>query len=229
MKYRWLLFDADGTLFDYDRAEAHALTETFTQIGLGFQNGYLESYRQINNDLWRAFEQGEISQEKLKVERFQILCQVLNMTADPAELSKIYLANLAKGIYLIEGAKEMIAVLSAQYRLAIITNGLKDVQRPRFANSAIVKHFTAIVISEEVGVAKPDSRIFDITFKHMGQPGKGEVLIIGDSLTSDIAGGVNYGIDTCWYNPEGRERPSNLNIRYEIRSLSELPGLLEVT
>ena len=77
-------------------------------------------------------------------------------------------------------------------------------------------------------MAKPDSKIFDIAFKHMGQPGKGEVLIIGDSLTSDIAGGVNYGIDTCWYNPEGRERPSNLNIRYEIRSLSELPGLLEV-
>ena len=228
MKYRWLLFDADGTLFDYDRAEAHALTETFTQIGLGFQNGYLESYRQINNDLWRAFERGEISQEKLKTERFRILCQVLNMTADPAELSQIYLANLAKGIYLIEGAKEMIAVLSAHYRLAIITNGLKDVQRPRFANSAIVNYFTAIVISEEVGVAKPDSKIFDIAFKDMGQPGKGEVLIIGDSLTSDIAGGVNYGIDTCWYNPEGRERPSNLNIRYEIRSLSELPGLLEV-
>ena len=112
--------------------------------------------------------------------------------------------------------------------MVLLTNGLKAVQRPRFARSALRECFHDVVISEEVGFAKPDPRIFDIAFERMGQPAKEEVLMVGDSLNADIRGGIGYGIDTCWFNPEGapREGGSELAIRYEIRHLGELASLI---
>ena len=110
--------------------------------------------------------------------------------------------------------------------MLLLTNGLTDVQRPRFKASTIGHYFEDWVISEEVGVAKPDPRIFDIAFQRLGGPDRREVLIIGDSLTSDMAGGVAYGIDTCWYNPTGRAADPGLAITYQIQDLDQLPGLL---
>ena len=229
MKYQWLLFDADGTLFDYDRAEAHALSESFAQIGYPFEEKYLSEYRHINGSLWQAFEQGGIKQKRLKVERFELLCQAFGVTLNPALLSQLYLEHLSRGTFLIDGAEETLKALINHYNLAIITNGLKDVQRPRIASSSIHSYFPVIVISEEVGAAKPDKKIFDIAFQRMGDPQREEVLIIGDSLTSDIAGALNYGIDSCWFNPGRQQRPVGLNIRYEIDELNDLIGLLNVS
>lgn len=227
MKYRWLLFDADGTLFDYDRAEAQALAATFDQIGYPFDEEILSKYRHINGDLWLAFEKGEIHQKELKTERFDQLCQLFEVNLDPSLLSQLYLKNLGQGTYLIDGAEESVEKLNDRFNLAIITNGLRDVQRPRIADSSIYGYFPVIVISEEVGAAKPDKKIFDIAFQMMDGPQKEEVLLIGDSLTSDIAGAMNYGIDSCWFNPNRQRRPSGLKIRYEINQLSELIDILE--
>lgn len=226
MKYRWLLFDADGTLFDYDRAEAQALAATFDQIGYPFDEEILSKYRHINGGLWLAFEKGEMNQNKLKTERFDQLCQLLELHLDPSFLSQLYLKNLGQGTYLIDGAEETVEKLIDRFNLAIITNGLKDVQRPRIADSSIHGYFPVIIVSEEVGAAKPDKKIFDIAFQMMGEPHKGEVLLIGDSLTSDIAGAMNYGIDSCWFNPNRKQRPPGLKIRFEISKLSELIDLL---
>ena len=227
MNYRWLLFDADGTLFDYDRAEAQALAATFDQIGYPFDEEILSKYRHINGDLWLAFEKGEIHQNKLKIERFNQLCQLLEVKLDPSLLSQLYLKNLGQGTYLIDGALETIEKLIDRFDLAIITNGLKDVQRPRIADSSIHSYFPVIIISEEVGAAKPEKKIFDIAFQMMGDPQKGEVLLIGDSLTSDIAGAMNYGIDSCWFNPNRQQLPPELQTRFEINKLLELIDILE--
>ncbi len=224
--YQWLLFDADGTLFDYDRAEAEALKQSFAQLGYGFKPDFSQAYRQINAGLWADFERGEITQAKLKIERFRSLCESLGLAADPADLSQRYLRNLALGTYLVDGAEGVVKSLAGRYRLAIITNGLKDVQRPRFASSAIHDYFSVIIISEEVGSAKPDGQIFDVAFAHMGWPRKEEVLMIGDSLSSDIIGGINYGIDTCWFNPNRLAQPPDLDIRYQITDLDQLLPLL---
>jgi len=226
MDYSWLMFDADGTLFDYDRAEVAALEATFSELGLEFDDHALLIYRQINGRMWQEFEQGSMSQERLKSERFRLLCNQLGVDFDYEHMSRRYQSNLALGTYLIDGADELLEELDGRYRIALITNGLKDVQRPRIAESTVRDRFSTIIISEEVGVAKPDSKIFDIAFQQMNYPQKNQVLIIGDSLSSDIAGGINYGIDTCWYNPEGLEHPSGMDIRYEIRGLNELLGLL---
>jgi YjjG family noncanonical pyrimidine nucleotidase len=224
--YHTLLFDADGTLFDYDRAETWALAETFAQYGQAFQNGYSQTYRRVNDPLWDAFEQGAITQDRLKVLRFELWFEELGFDIDPAAFSDSYSRQLGKATFLIDGAEEIVATLSNGYRLFIITNGLTDVQRPRFGASTIGHYFSDWVISEEVGFAKPDPCIFDIVFERMGRPPRESVLIIGDSLSSDMAGGIAYGIDTCWYNPAGREADPALSVTHEIRDLAQLLTVL---
>ena len=226
MPYRTLLFDADGTLFDYDRAETWALTETFAQFDRVFQSAYTQLYRQVNDPLWDQLENGSITQDRLKVLRFELLFDELGFDIDPAAFSAAYTRQLGKATFLIDGAEELISALSPDYRLLLITNGLTDVQRPRFGASAIGHYFEEWVISEEVGAAKPDRRIFDIAFERLDWPDKRQALMIGDSLSSDMAGGVAYGIDTCWYNPSGRQADRPLNITYEMSDLAQLPAML---
>lgn len=225
MWYKWMLFDADGTLFDYDRAEVVALQETFLQLGHRFEPEYATAYRRINDEIWLAFEQGKIGQARLRTERFDRLFDVIGAELKSERFSTRYLQNLAEGTYLIDGAEKVIQALHGKVGLLLITNGLADVQRPRFAKSTIGQYFVDPVISEEVGVAKPDPAIFEIAFQKMGAPDKKDVLIVGDSLTSDIKGGNNFGIDTCWFNPAGRSPSQDVGIRYEIADLRELLSL----
>jgi 2-haloacid dehalogenase len=224
--YRWLLFDADGTLFDYDKAENSALANTFEQIGYPFEPQYLPEYRRVNSQIWLDFEQGKITQEKLKTRRFELLFEAINIYPDPQEFSDKYLVNLSNGTYLINGAAEILKALHQKFDLAIITNGLTAVQRPRFGKSAIYPYIKKIIISEEIGAAKPDREIFDIAFERMNHPANEEVLIIGDSLTSDIQGGNNYGIDTCWFNPKQKTNEQAITTTFEIQKLDELFDIL---
>jgi len=221
-----LLFDADDTLFDYGKAEAGALRMTFEQLDVRFDPAYLSVYQRINRQIWQDFEQGKISAEALRTRRFELLFEAVGVSMDPEQFIAAYLPNLATQSELTEGALEVVQALDANYRLAIITNGLRDVQRPRLARSAICRHVADIIISEEVGAVKPERAIFDAAFQRMGYPGKDEVLLVGDSLTSDIAGGSAYGIDTCWFNPEGKARRDGPVITYEIRRLTELLEIL---
>lgn len=229
MKYKWLLFDADGTLFDYDKAEGAALKNTFEEFGLGYEARYAGAYRRINGEIWLDFENGRISQQRLRTRRFELLFEAIQIDCDPGGFSTRYLANLALGTDLIEGAEDTIKSLYGRVGLLLITNGLADVQRPRFARSTVGWYFSDVVISEEVGASKPGTQIFEIAFGKMGFPRKEKVLIVGDSLTSDIKGGNNYGIDTCWFNPERRPRDPGVQIRYEIGELRELLRLVEGT
>jgi 2-haloacid dehalogenase len=227
MRYKWLLLDADGTLFDYDRAEARALERTFTELGCGYEPRYAETYRRINGEIWHEFEQGKISQARLRTRRFELLFRTLQLECDPEIFSARYLKALAEGSELMDGAEEVVRALHGKVGLVIITNGLQEVQRARFANSAISDCFAEIVISEEVGAAKPDKEIFDVAFERMNQPRKEDVLIVGDSLSSDIRGGNIYGIDTCWYNAGQKPRELDVEVDYEIMDLAELLSLVD--
>jgi len=226
MYYQWILFDADGTLFDYDRAEAWALERTFEQFGLPLQPHAVERYRRINGEIWHQFEQGRIDQRRLRTQRFEALAQALGLSYDPASFSTHYLENLGLGVDLIDGAERVLRALQDRVRLMLITNGLKDVQRSRLARSTIGHYFSDVIISEEVGAAKPDRRIFDVAFERMGFPPRDSVLIVGDSLSSDIKGGSDYGIHTCWYNPGSVPQAGDLEIHYEIAELEELLHLV---
>ncbi|HEY3344303.1 MAG TPA: YjjG family noncanonical pyrimidine nucleotidase [Anaerolineaceae bacterium] len=220
--YPWLLFDADDTLFDYQRAECLALERAFRSAGLDYAETNLELYRRINQGLWEALERQEITSETLRVRRFELLLENLRLTYSPMQLSAAYLGHLAQCAELIEGAADVLHSLAATCRLAIVTNGLQAVQRSRLAHSSIRDTISDLIISEEIGAAKPSPAFFVTAFARLGNPAKSEALLVGDSLSSDMQGGIGYGIDTCWYNPTGQPRPGALAITYEIAHLRDL-------
>jgi 2-haloacid dehalogenase len=221
-RYQWLLFDADGTLFDYDRAESIALREVFRLMGVPFDPGYLAVYRRINRELWRAAEKGEIALSLLKTRRFERLLQTIGVDRPPAAFSAGYLDCLAACPELIEDAAEVLQALHGKYRMAILTNGLQAVQRERLARSLIRQHIAEMIISEEIGVAKPAGEFFDAALARLGNPSRRESLMIGDGWDSDIIGAIQSGLDACWYNPGHKPRPVGQVITREIASLREL-------
>ena len=225
--YPWLWFDADGTLFDYNLAEVTALKKTFEYLRLHYEVDYLNIYQEINHVLWQALERQEIKPDVLRVRRFELLLSNLELDGAAEEMSTTYITQLGLCTDLIDGAYEVLQALHGRCRFAIVTNGLQAVQHSRLSLSRIHGFIDEIIISEEVGAAKPQTAFFEIASERTGHPAKSDVLIIGDSLTSDIQGGVNYGIDTCWYNPASTARPDGLPITYQIHHLRDLLDLIE--
>ncbi|WP_195263922.1 MULTISPECIES: YjjG family noncanonical pyrimidine nucleotidase [unclassified Clostridium] len=226
MKYEVILFDADETLFDFKKSEKYAFEQAILEFNIDYREDYhLKIYSDINAAIWKEFECGLITQEKLKVERFRRLSNKLKIKFDEIAFSKSYLKHLSHSSFLYGKSANIIETLSKNYKLAIITNGLSDVQSNRIRKSSIAKYFDDIVISEEVGISKPTPKIFEITLNNLNYNDKSKVLMVGDSLTSDIQGGVNFGIDTCWYNPNKILNKTTLKPTYEI---SELLDLYEV-
>jgi len=228
-RYQWLLFDADGTLFDFDRAEVAAFEQAFGLISVRFEPSYLATYQRINQTLWQAVEREEIKPAIVKLRRFELLLEAIGVDISAVKLSDTYVECLAARAELIEDASEVLQALHGKYRIAILTNGLQAVQRGRLARSVIRDHIADIIISEEIGFVKPAKEFFDIALSRIGNPPIREVLMIGDSWTSDIQGAVQYGIDACWYNPGKKPRPSSPEITREIASLSELVEWLTVS
>lgn len=224
--YQWLLFDADGTLFDFPQAETLALSAALASFGLSMQPRYFDIYRDINRRVWQAFEQGKITTLTLRQQRSHDFLAAIGADISPQQFTETYLHHLGQQNMLLEGAEEVIQALSAVYELMLITNGLKEVQRARWATSSLRPYFADIVISDEIGAAKPDKRIFDTAFTRMNNPSRVQVLMIGDSLSADIQGGIDYGLDTCWLNPQGKPAPNHLPITYEIQNLRELLAIL---
>ncbi len=228
-RYPWLLFDLDDTLLDFRRAEAEALRLAFEASAVPFEDAWLPVYHHVNGEAWQALEQGRIDPAELRWRRFETLFARLGLTGrlDPHAFSPLYLSSLSRQAHAVDGAVNLLDGLRARHRFAVITNGLSDVQRPRIAASAIVGHIDHLVISEEIGVAKPDPAFFDVALDGIGRPDPSGILVIGDSLSSDIAGGVNAGLDTCWFNPQGKTRPAGAPTpTFEIRSLADLPALV---
>jgi 2-haloacid dehalogenase len=221
-RYQWLFFDADGTLFDFEKAQAIALEQVFKHHRVPYEASHLASFRQINADLWRALEQRQVTADVLKVRRFELLLEKLGAKHAAEAFAEIYLQYLGACPELILGAVELLQALSEKYRIAILTNGLKKVQRSRLERSAIRDYVSEMIVSEEIGFAKPAREFFDVAFARVGNPERHEVLMIGDSWTSDIQGAAQYGIDTCWYNPERQLRPADPKITHEILTLGEL-------
>ncbi len=223
-KYKTLIFDADDTLFDFVASEKMALKMTLEHYGVQCTEETYQLYRQINNEHWTDLELGKTTQAILKYKRFEDLFSILNIDADANPVADQYLENLSQQGILIEGAHELIETLSKFYNIYIITNGITTVQTGRFQHASIMALIKGLVISEEAGCNKPNPEIFQYWNEKYGPFEKSEVIMIGDSLSSDIQGGIQYGIDTCWYNPENIEthliKPTYTVQHYEgIKSL----------
>jgi 2-haloacid dehalogenase len=226
-RFDFILFDADNTLFDYDRAERHALTTTLRELGAEASEAVHRTYRRINADYWRRFENGTVTAADLRSGRFADLAAEIGLDIAGEQMSSRYLRHLGQASFLIDGAQSVVEELSRRgFLLGLITNGLEDVQKSRLSLSPIAEYFSSVTISDEVGAKKPDPKIFEIAFSRSGNPDKSRSLVVGDSLTSDMAGGRNFGIATCWYNPEGNPAPQDSPPDYEISALHHIFDLM---
>lgn len=226
MKYKILLFDADHTLFDFKKCEYHALREALEELSLPNDDRYIDGYSEINEKMWKALERGEITKERLALKRFEVFAEEFSLTCNAHELAELYKVCLSRQTYLFDGVEELLARLYGAFRMFIITNGIKSVQEGRMSRSQISKYFEKIFISEVIGYEKPSKSFFDAVKKQIPDFDIRGSLVIGDSLTSDIKGGINAGIDTCWYNPDGKDAPSDMPITYTVKNLSELLDII---
>lgn len=204
-KYSVILFDADGTLFDFVRCEREALSEALLRSGISADEEMISVYHKINDDLWKALERKEIERAELTLRRFDILAERYGFELDSKIVARDYLDCLAGRAYLLDGASELISALHGRVRMYIVTNGIERVQRSRWALSGLDFYFDGIFISEALGVNKPDPRFFAQVAERVPYFERESALVVGDSLSSDIAGGAGYGIDTCWFSPDGEE------------------------
>lgn len=222
MRYDVLLFDLDDTLFDFGMTEKNALQHLFVEYG--FPNGmndYFDSYKAICKVLWDDLENGRTTLAELKVERFKRLFLKHTLDIDSAAFGHKYIENLGKEVHMIEGVEELFAKLPG-CRFAVLTNGFTIAQHARIGGSSLKDMFEVIVTSEEAGFQKPQMEIFEYTLDKLQVTDKSRVLMIGDSLSSDIQGGNNFGIDTCWFNPHVKTNITPIQPTYEIQTWDQL-------
>ncbi len=224
--YSFVFIDADDTLFDYKAAEKHALSQALHKYNVLFDEHILYDYSQINKQLWLAYENNKISQQDLRVERFRLLFNKINKVINEEDFSKTYLNCLAEASYLVRDAESICCYLHKKYKLAIITNGISVVQRNRLQKSSINQYIDYLIISEEAKYSKPNIGIFNYAESITNYRDKDKMIIIGDSLSSDILGGINYGIDTCWLNIDNTILSKEIVPNYIISSLTDLKQIL---
>ena len=227
MSYNVILFDADHTLFDFDASEKQAFLNMLKDIQR--ENDFahlLPIYITYNQKTWEDLEKGYITQSQLKIERFKRFIEASQIQEDPKFLAQQFTHHLANASILFDHAFKIVKQLSKTYRLAIVTNGLKEVQSKRIRQSVLSPYIETTIISEDIGIVKPDPRIIDYTLKQLHHPSKDDVIIIGDRLSSDIQCGFNAGIDTIWYNPSLKPNTLDQNPTYTIHHLLELLTIL---
>lgn len=225
-KYDIILLDVDGTLLDFNRSEALGMAAVLETYGFEATDDLLELYHQVNNTAWDAFERGEVTKEKLVCQRFVDFFGRLGKTVDGLEVEMYYRSLLDRSAILIDGAKELCAYLKERYDLYIVTNGTSSTQYKRLAASGLDQYVKDIFVSEDAGSQKPQKEYFDYCLSRIPAADPARMLLIGDSLQSDIRGGNTAGIDTCWYNPEGLPGRDGVRVDYEVRELGEVKKLV---
>lgn len=222
----FLLLDLDDTILDFHKAERVSIAKTLQFFGAEPIEPVLARYHAINKWHWEQLEQGLITREKLLVSRFSMLFDELGIKADPDACSRHYMEQLASGHYFMPGAEAALESLQEKYRLFLVSNGTAEVQRRRMESANLYRFFEDVFISQEIGVEKPSKLFFDRCFEKIPDFDVAKAMIVGDSLSSDMQGGRNAGIATCWVNPG--KKPANETVDYVIGGIDQLPGLLEL-
>ncbi len=227
MKYPYLLFDADDTLFDFPQASAHAFAALCQLQDIPNTQETRELYRTINHALWAAFDRREITKEQVVHDRFTQFLSKLGLDRDPDQCNQDYLDVLSQFVFPLPYAEEVCRELAARgHKLYIITNAVASVQRRRLDVCTFGEVFSGAFISEEAGAAKPELAYYDYVFSQVPELTRNNCLVIGDSLTSDIPGANNAGLPCCWFNPQKKPADPALRIDYEIQDLRELLAIV---
>lgn len=222
-----VLLDLDNTILDFNTAEHRALGRALTAQGLPFDDEIAALYHRINNRHWEMLEDGILTREEVLVQRYEALFRELGLSGDAMKTQELYEGFLAEGHWFMPGAEELLESLYKTYRLFICSNGVQRVQDGRIKSAGIAPYFEKIFISEHMDGNKPEARFFEQCFREIPDFDRSRAIILGDSLTSDIRGGINAGIKTCWFNPNGKTNNGPIVPDYEIAALSEFERLLE--
>ncbi|MCC8127751.1 MAG: YjjG family noncanonical pyrimidine nucleotidase [Clostridiales bacterium] len=221
-----LLMDMDGTIFDFDEAERQGVRRVLQLNGIEPTDELIEQYHQVNRWYWQAFERGDITREQIFEGRYPTFFWQLGIEINAGETEKTYRDSLDACAALVEGAEDLCAYLYERYDIYIITNGISGTQHARMQASGLGRYFKDIFVSEDMGSQKPQTEFFEACFPRIREKDRTRMLIIGDSLTSDIRGGENTGIATCWVNLVGEPAREDIVPDYEVHSLAELKTLL---
>ncbi|MCR5664819.1 MAG: YjjG family noncanonical pyrimidine nucleotidase [Oscillospiraceae bacterium] len=224
---KWSVFlDLDNTILDFTKAERIALSQTLRERGVEPEEKVLKSYNAFNVACWEKLEEGLLTRDEVLVRRFELLFRSFGLDLDGAEANARYEQLLHIGHWFVPGAEELLRTLAPIYDLYLASNGVESVQLSRIASAGIAPYFKDIFISERMGAVKPQKAYFDACFARIPGFDPGRAIIVGDSLTSDIRGGINAGILSCWLNYNGKPGRPDIRPDYEIRELAELPPLL---
>jgi 5'-nucleotidase len=218
----WIFFDADETLFTFDSFSG--LQRMFLDYSVTFTAEDFQDYQAVNKPLWVDYQNGAISSLQLQHQRFEGWASRLNVNA--GDLNDAFMNAMAEICAPLPGAVSLLNSLKGKVKMGIITNGFTSLQQIRLERTGLREHFDLLIISEEVGVAKPDARIFDYALELAGNPDRSRVLMVGDTAESDIRGGVNAGLSTCWLNAHQQTLPADLKATWTVTSLAELEQLL---
>lgn len=225
MSYTTLLFDLDNTLLDFSKAEYNAIKSVLKKYDLPYDDEIIKTYSAINLKYWKKFEKGEIQKEDIFENRFIELFSLLKAKRNVKTFSQDYFLALAEGYYTVDGAEDILKNLKNKgYYICATTNGISVTQFKRVKNSGLEPYFDKVFVSEDTGHQKPEKEYFDFVIANIPEKNTANMLIIGDSQSSDILGGINSGIDTCWYNPKKAE--AKYKSKFSIKSLSDLKEIL---
>ena len=222
----YLLLDLDDTILDFHKAERIAISQTVREFGVEPTDAILIRYHEINKWHWQQLELGTMTRAEILVNRFAVLFRELGEEVDAAACARVYEKNLSMGHYFLPGAEETVAYLSKKYRLFLVSNGTASVQKSRMTSANLYRFFETVFVSQEIGHNKPSKAYFDACFAAIHGFDPAKALMVGDSLSSDIQGGINAGIKTVWVNPSHRDC-GDIHPDFEIEALHQLPALLE--
>lgn len=222
-----ILFDLDNTLLDFTKAEEIALARTLSELGINPEEKVTKRYSEINLKQWKLLEQQKITRSELKIRRYKLLFDEFGFDCSAEKAAKVYEQFLSEGHFFMENAEEVLTNLCEKYDMYITTNGIAKVQKGRIKSSGLKKYFKDIFISEEIGFDKPRTEYFEKCFEKIENFEKEKAVVIGDSLSSDIQGGINAGVKTVWFNPKREENSSSIKADYEISDLREIENLLK--
>lgn len=222
----FLFLDLDDTILDFHKAEKIAIGKTFRGFGIEPTEEVLARYSQINKECWHKLELGQWNREQVLVRRFELLFAEHDIVCDGTQVARAYEKNLSIGHYFLPGAEEAVDALSQKYRLFLASNGTASVQKGRMTSANLYRFFERVFVSQELGANKPAKEFFERATEQITGYDPAKAMMVGDSLTSDILGGINAGMKTCWVNPNHVPANPGIPADYEIESITQLEALL---
>ena len=222
-----VLLDIDDTILDFKACERNAIIKTMEKYGIKATEELINKYSVINKSLWEAFERKEISKPELLVRRFEMFFNPLGVFTNADVINQDYLDLLSNEVFFVEGAVELCKKLKEICKVYVITNAVKKTQEKRLNKSGLLEYFDDVFISEIIGYQKPDIRFFEYVYNSIGMPSKTEMIVLGDSKTSDIQGGINFNITTCWFNKYNYDKHPEIKADYEIKNLLDFLEIIK--